>query len=148
MLTSWKSTVAITHLERLYSEKQYGIIDKLEKQSNHKIWISNKSYDTNTFPGDHRICKLIQPSQFATAKGNCLRICFRSCQLRWQVFAVDIDVLSIHIILLLIRYDLLHRLKWKNEKNIFLNVCRLYNIKSFTKKCYLSHVFSCYYYVL
>ena len=36
-----------------------------------------------------------------------------------------------------------HRLKRKNEKNVFLNVllnvCRLYNIQSFMKKCYLSH---------
>ena len=37
-----------------------------------------------------------QPSQFARAKGNCLRIFFRSCQLRWQIFAIDI--FSIHTI--------------------------------------------------
>ena len=37
-----------------------------------------------------------------------------------------------------------HRLKRKNEKNVFLNVllnvCRLYNIKYFMKKCYLSYI--------
>ena len=46
-----------------------------------------------------------------------------------------------------------HRLKWNNEKNTFLNVllnvCRLCNIESFMKRCYLSHnVFSCYNHVL
>ena len=48
---------------------------------------------------------ILQPSQFVTAKGNSLRIWFRSCQLRRQIFAVD--VLSIHIIFLFIRYGLL-----------------------------------------
>ena len=64
-----------------------------------------------------------QPSQFAMAKGNCLHICFRPCQLRWQIFAVD--VFSVHKLFLFIRYGLL------------LSQIKLKKLKQYLVKCSL-----------
>ena len=51
--------------------RKTGTLNKLVKQQqNHKIWVSNKYDDSNTFAGDHGICKLFQKSTFSTRELN------------------------------------------------------------------------------
>ena len=125
--------------------------EKVIKRKGDKLYIKWKGYD-NSFniwiDKKDLVWKWVQPSQFARAKGNCLHTCFGPCQLRQPSMFFPYICFCSYI---MVYFS--HRLKWKNGKNIFLNVllnvCRLYNIKSFMKKCYLSHnVFSCYYHVL
>ena len=85
-----------------------------------------------------------QPSQFATAKSDCLRICFRPCQLRRQMFAVD--VFSMHIIFLFIRYGLfLSQIKMKKKIKKYLFKCSL-KCLSFLYKIFYEKMlsFSCF----